>query len=127
MRSHIQIIGESLREIAGLVSLFNPNEFAVTISEAPVPFEHLLAGPAGPPEAIIIRLTGKENIADFLSLHALYTKSAFVYLAAQFPPPAAVARVVARNGGVMLSVTESHLVTAATLIALMYQRQPASA
>jgi hypothetical protein len=126
MKNHFQIVGESLSEISGLAFLFNTNEFAVTVSQAPSPSDYLLTPSPRRPEALIVSLTGSESIADVLSLHASYPESAIVFLARQFPPSAAAARVVARHGGVILRVTESPLVIAATMIMLLAQRRVAS-
>jgi hypothetical protein len=127
MRNHLRIIGESLGDIAGLASPFNPREFAVTVSETPAPSEYLLGDSDRPCEAVIVLLSGRENIADVLSLHACHPATSFLYLAPQFPPSAAFARVVARNGGAILRATESPVVIAASLISLMFQREPAPA
>jgi hypothetical protein len=126
MRNHVQIVGESLSKISGLAFLFNTSEFAVTVSETASPFDYLLTALPRRPEALIVSLTGRENIADLLSLHAGYPESAFVFLARQFPPSAAAARVVARHGGAILRETESPLVIAATMVMLLSQRRVAS-
>jgi hypothetical protein len=127
MRNHLRIIGESLRDIAGLSPMFNRQEFTVTVSETPAPIDYLLGDSGRPSEAVIVLLSGRENIADVLSLHACHPRTSFMYLAPQFPPSAAFARVVARNGGAILRATESPVVIAASLISLLFQREPASA
>jgi hypothetical protein len=127
MRNHVQIVGESLGDVAGLASTFNPREFAVTVSENPAPIEYLLGDSGRSPEAVIVLLSGRENIGDVLSLHARHPATSFLYLSPQFPPSAAFARVVARDGGAILRATESPVVIAASLISLMFQREPASA
>jgi hypothetical protein len=127
MRREIVLAARNVKDVVDLSLQFNPGEFATTFVEAESPLEPLIESAGRQAAGMIIRLTGEENYADFLALVSAYPVTCFVFLAPEFPPHAAVAKLVSRNRGTMLRTTDTPVVVVATLMSLMYQNQPALA
>ena len=71
------------------------------------------------PAAIVYAMTGLENVVEVRNLLEASAATRFVLLAPEFPPSAALARIVNARGGVLLWAEESPLVVASTLVAML--------
>ena len=117
-RPHVLLAGESIADLVPLVAL-GAGCWSHDIVESSRPIEHLLALPPTSPDAAVVALSGRENVADLGSLIGSFPTARFVLLYPEFPPPAALARTVRRHGGVILRRTEAPAVIVATLVALL--------
>jgi len=71
------------------------------------------------PAAMVCAMTGLENVVEVRSLIESSPATRFVLLAPEFPPSAALARIVNARGGVLLWAEESPVVVASTLVAML--------
>ena len=71
------------------------------------------------PASIVYAMTGLENVVEVRNLIESSPSTRFVLLAPEFPPSAALARIVNARGGVLLWAEESPIVVASTLVAML--------
>jgi hypothetical protein len=71
------------------------------------------------PAAIVYAMTGLENVVEMRSLLEASAATRFVLLVPEFPPSAALARIVNAHGGLLLWAEESPLVVASTLVVML--------
>jgi hypothetical protein len=119
----VLLVGEDVSRLTEISRQFDPTTYATTISETGQSLRYLLQPHSTEPGAIILALNGRENVADLSDLFERYPETVFLFLAPDFPPRAAIARVVARNAAAILRLSESPAVIAATLIALQFQKR----
>jgi hypothetical protein len=121
----VVIAGDDLPRLMSLAAGIR-SAFSVTWTiETNRPIERLL-DLAAPPAAVVLYLTGRENVADIRFLAARFPSTAFIFMSREWPPHAAMARAAA-VGGVVLRRNESAIVVSAALISLLAQGRAASA
>ena len=123
-RGSLILAGPDLRRLAELSAQLGSLALTPILAQTESPLGYLTDAP-DELSAAIACLTGLENVGDFHQLFALRGGLPVVFLALQFPPPPSVARLVAAHGGQVLAADENAVVVAATLLALIYQRQSA--
>jgi hypothetical protein len=122
-KSDILMVGEELGQLVEVSRQLDGSAYAISIAQAPRPFDYLLKHRSRHPEGVIVRLDGNENVADFRAVCSAYPETTLVFLTARFPPRPAVARVVDQYHGAILRSTESALTIVASMVALMFQRR----
>jgi hypothetical protein len=127
VKREVLILGPSLPELVDISVQLGPASYTTIVAETRAPFEYMSPPGGQAPDGVIMKLNGRENVAEFRSLLNRYPRTSFVFLAAEFPPHAAIARVVSQHSAAILRASESPLAIVATLIALIYQKQGASA
>jgi hypothetical protein len=118
MNPTVVIAGSDLVRLVGLAVGLGATG-APTMIETPDPVARLTTRPLHFGDAAVLLLTGRENIGDLLAMFKANAGVRSVLLSPACPPHAAVARVVAQHNGAVLPATESPVVIAATLIALL--------
>jgi hypothetical protein len=118
MRPSVIVAGEDLQALLRLAMEIGPATISPTIVEASSPVQSLLRRPIAA-DAAVVYLDGSENVADLRELLTAYADTRFVLLAPTHPPPAALARVAGEHGSVFLRRSESSMVIAATLVAML--------
>lgn len=71
------------------------------------------------PAAIVYAMSGLENVVEMRNLMERSPTTRFVLLAPDFPPSAALARIVNAAGSVLLWAEEAPVVVASTLVAML--------
>jgi hypothetical protein len=97
------------------------SQYSVVIVEAEKPLTRVLDDSTSP-DAAIVELTGRENAAELAGLLDGHAQTRFVFLASEFPPHAAIARIVRRNGSTILRREDEPIFVVANLIALLAGR-----
>jgi hypothetical protein len=127
MKREVVILGPNLADLVDISVQLGPASYTTVVAETPSPFAYLTKAGTPDSDGVILKLNGRENVADFRSLLERFPRTSFVFLASEFPPHAAVARVVSQYSAAILRASESPLAIVATLVALIYQKQGASA
>jgi hypothetical protein len=119
MKQEVIIAGRDLRSLAALALGLGGGFGSPSLVESPHPVDDLAHRPRPEASAIVVYLTGKENVGDLLSMFRANSASRFLLLAPSYPPDGAVARVVAQYRSAILPAEASCVVVMATLIALL--------
>ena len=123
-RTHpaIVLIGTSLASLMRLTLPFSEMRYGVTTIEAERPLRAAQRWLRTAPAAMIIVLDGDENMADVRALLEAGGDARCLFLVADLPPRAALARIVSAHGGAIVGSEESAAVIAGTLVALLTDR-----
>jgi len=127
VKREVLILGPTLPELVDMSVQLGPASYTTIVAETRAPFEYMSPPGGQAPDGVIMKLNGRENVADFRALLYRHPSTSFVFLAEEFPPRASIARVVAQHSAALMRASESPLAIVATLIALIYQKQGASA
>jgi hypothetical protein len=126
MKRQIALFGPALAPLLELSLLLDKHEYSVFVVEAKRPIERLLEG-ATSTDALIVYLSGDENVVDLQRALDASTGDVVIFLAPHFPMRAALARIMNKYGATVMRGDERPLFIIATLIALMTGRFGASA
>jgi hypothetical protein len=127
VKKQIVIAGPVMSSLVDLSLLLDKSTYSVFLIEARRPTQRLLVEGAGDPDAMVVYLSGEENVVDLRRLLDAYPGTRFLFLAPAFPPHAAISRIAMRYGATLLRQEEGPLVVVATLVALMASISGASA
>ena len=117
VRPHVALAGPDLTAMLELSAQLGVS-MSPTVIEAPQPVQSLLRQPVHA-AAVVLQLTGSENVVDLRALLQSHQGIRFMFLAPSFPPHAAVARIIAEYGGTVLPAQGASIIAAATLVALL--------
>lgn len=116
------IVDSDPRELMELTVALNAMRFGVTAIEPLVPLTAATRLARQCPAAMVVALSGDENLAEVRSLLERAHQTKIVFLVPAMPPKAALVRIVNEHGATVLAQEEAPLVLAATLVALLAQR-----
>jgi hypothetical protein len=119
MKTKVVIIGPSLESLLQISLLLDKRSYSIFVIEAKEPVGRLLLDGTGDPDAVVLHLTGSENVVDLRRLFDVLPHTRFLFLVKQLPLHAAVARIIASNGSTVLRSDESPVFAVATLVALL--------
>jgi hypothetical protein len=119
MRPSLLLAGDDITLLGRLMSMLDPTAFEAYLLADALAVHNLAHSEMPESELTLIVLDGTENLADVRSLLAAHRDTRFLFLAPDYPPTAALARVVAAHGGAVLPKSEAPVVVAATLVAML--------
>ena len=119
MRPIVLLAGEDLQQLFNVVIDLSPKTISPMVLESEYPVASLLKRPAPEADVAIVGLDNRTNVVELRELFAAHPETHFIFLEPEFPPHAAVARIVTSNGGVILRSYESPVVIAATMIGML--------
>ncbi|HZP25458.1 MAG TPA: hypothetical protein VFB90_00235 [Dehalococcoidia bacterium] len=122
----IGIVGEDLSELMRLAAGLDRVALSTYVRQNEKPFQSLLESPMAESEICIVPVVNWCNAADLRALFACHPTTRFLFLAAEFPPAPAIARIVDELKGVILRRNESSVVVAATLLAMLASEKGAA-
>jgi hypothetical protein len=122
----VVLVGADVDRLMALSLALGARAYEVTILRSDEPLLDALSYP-GAPAAMLVSLTGHENVAEIRALLSARPATRFLLLTPRRPPSAAVARIVRTHGDVILPVDEPDLIVVATLIAVNAKRGSAGA
>lgn len=126
MRTQVVLAGPHLPALLELSLLLDKASYSVYAIESKSPVERLLEGGVEA-EAAVVHLNGRENVGDLQRLFDCFPETRFILLADEFPPRAALARLVHRNASAILRAQEQPVFVVATLVAMLAAAFGASA
>lgn len=119
MRPSLFLAGDDLFLLSRLTAALDPAAFTAYLLADGRAVRHLLHDEMPASELALFVLDGSENVTEVRSLMAAHRSTRFLFLAPDYPPTAALARVVAAHGGAVLPKSEAPVVVAATLVAML--------
>jgi hypothetical protein len=119
VRPIVLLAGEDLLQLFNVVRDLSPMSISPIVVESEYPVVSLLKRPVPEADVAIVGLDSRTNVVELRELLAAHPETHFIFLEPEFPPHAAVARIVTANGGVILRSYESPVVIAATLIGML--------
>jgi hypothetical protein len=119
MKDEIVIIERDRRPLMELVVALRGTPYEITAVESAQPMSAASKLAGERPTAMIVALTGKENVAEMRGLIDSCPRTQLLFLVPEMPPSAAISRIVRSAGGALLSREEAPIVVVATLISLL--------
>jgi hypothetical protein len=113
------IIDNDRQDLMRLVVAFRGTPYRVTAVESAQPLQAATRLARREPAALVVLLSGRENVVDMRTLVEACRRTRLLFLVAEMPPSAAMARIVRSAGGLILSASESPIVIVATLITML--------
>jgi hypothetical protein len=116
------LVGSNLARLVEISAKLDPRYYAHVIAQSHSPLEYLMGSFRTRPEIAIVELMGAESVVEFQDALQQNPATSFLFLVADMPPSAALAKVVGHRG-VFLDQGESALVISATAVSLLHQHR----
>jgi hypothetical protein len=126
-RPEVVIVESDMHLLMEHVVAFRGMSYEITAAESRRPVRAACRLVRGTPAAMIVELSGAENVVDIRTLLSFAGDVPVLLLTHDMPPSAAVARIVRSHGGEIMGLDQAPIVLVATLVALLAagRRQPA--
>jgi hypothetical protein len=119
INDEVLIIDTDIRRLMQLVVAFRGTPYSVSAVESIRSVGTAARMAARDPDALVVRLDGRENVVEIRTLLESCPGTRLLFLVPEMPPSAAVARVVRSCGGAILAASESAIVVVATVVSLL--------
>jgi hypothetical protein len=119
MSGTLVIAGKELSDLAALAVEMGRSLGSPVLVETSTPVDDLTKTPRREASALVVFLTGRENVGDLLSMFRANRGVPALLLSPSYPPDGAVARIVAQNLSTVLPAGTPALLIAATVVALL--------
>lgn len=118
MADKVVVVGQDVAALMGVAVALRGIPVTIVHAESNS-LAHAAQAMRHEPAAMLVMLDGDENVVTLRAVLSASPVTRFVFAARQLPLRSTLARIIREHGGIVLSVDESAVVLAATLISVL--------